>query len=375
VLVGDGAPKQKEWFSRAWVVAAASAANFTYEIVSDDVRGVDMTVHSGLHTLDLQLKATSHPEFKDGFLVHDLDVRTYELLRSPARAGYGVLVVVVVGADTDGWVDITAKRTKLPHAAYYLPLHAMGPVDNAATVRLYILNRPSPANAHARPSLTSASDRTNTAPEPPTVTRVVSVITGELKSKIDRIWDSFWSGGISNPLEVIEQVTYLLFLRRLDELQILAEKKARVAGGAIEDPQFLPGQDHLRWSRFKNLDADVMYKTVSTEVFPFLQKYGAQVGGDDSTYSDHMKDARFTIPTPALLSKVVDMLDDIPMHDRDTSGDLYEYLLQDRVGRCERAVPYAAPHHRVDGGHDGAATGRRDLRPCLRHGRLPGRSE
>ena len=103
------------------------------------------------------------------------------------------------------------------------------------------------------------------------------VITGELKSKIDRIWNDFWSWGISNPLEVIEQITYLLFLRRLDDLQTLAEKKARVTGGVIEDPKFLPGQDHLRWSRFKNLESKVMYKIVSTEVFPFLQQYGAQV--------------------------------------------------------------------------------------------------
>ena len=133
------------------------------------------------------------------------------------------------------------------------------------------------------------------------------MITGELKSKVDRIWDSFWSGGISNPLEVIEQITYLLFVRRLDDLQTLAEKKARVTGGVIEDAKFLPGQHHLRWSRFKNLDADVMYKTVSSEVFPFLQNYGAQVGGDDSTYSDHMKDARFTIPS--LATKVREVLD------------------------------------------------------------------
>ena len=69
------------------------------------------------------------------------------------------------------------------------------------------------------------------------------MITGELKSKIDRVWDAFWSGGISNPLEVIEQITYLLFIRRLDDLQTLAEKKARVTGGPIEDPVFLPGQD------------------------------------------------------------------------------------------------------------------------------------
>jgi type I restriction enzyme M protein len=170
------------------------------------------------------------------------------------------------------------------------------------------------------------------------------VITGELKSKIDRIWDSFWSGGISNPLEVIEQITYLLFLRRLDDLQTIAEKKARMSGGAIIDVKFLPGQEHLRWTRFKNLDADVMYKTVSTEVFPFLQQYGAQVGGDDSTYSDHMRDARFTIPTPALLSKVVDMLDDIPMHNRDTNGDLYEYLLS-KIASAGVNGQFRTPRH------------------------------
>lgn len=152
------------------------------------------------------------------------------------------------------------------------------------------------------------------------------MITGELKAKIDRVWDAFWSGGISNPLEVIEQITYLLFIRRLDDLQTLAEKRARVTG-KIEDPVFLPGQRHLRWSQFKNDAPDVMYRTVGEDAFPFLRGLGTQLGGDGSTYSEHMKDARFTIPTPALLSKVVDLLDDIPMADRDTNGDLYEYLL------------------------------------------------
>ncbi len=170
------------------------------------------------------------------------------------------------------------------------------------------------------------------------------VITGDLKAKVDRIWDSFWSGGISNPLEVIEQITYLLFLRRLDDLQTLAEKKARLTGGVIEDTKFLPGQEHLRWSRFKNLDADLMYTTVATEVFPFLQRYGEQVGGDDSTYSDHMRDARFTIPTAALLSKVVDMLDDIPMNDRDTNGDLYEYLLS-KIASAGVNGQFRTPRH------------------------------
>jgi len=170
------------------------------------------------------------------------------------------------------------------------------------------------------------------------------VITGDLKSKIDRVWDAFWSGGISNPLEVIEQITYLLFLRRLDDLQVLAEKKARISGGPIQDPLFLPGQAHLRWSYFKNLDADVMYKTVATQVFPFLQQYGAQVGGDDSTYSAHMKDARFTIPTAALLSKVVDMLGDIPMENRDTNGDLYEYMLS-KIASAGQNGQFRTPRH------------------------------
>ena len=149
------------------------------------------------------------------------------------------------------------------------------------------------------------------------------VITGELKSKIDRIWDAFWSGGISNPIEVIEQITYLLFLRRLDDLHTLEENKANRLKRPIQHPIFPVGQDDLRWSTFKNLEPAVMFKIVDERMFPFLR----QLGGDGSTYSHHMKDARFTIPTPALLSRVVDMLDDVPMQDRDTNGDLYEYLL------------------------------------------------
>lgn len=148
------------------------------------------------------------------------------------------------------------------------------------------------------------------------------MITGELKERVNRVWDAFWSGGISNPLEVIEQITYLLFIRRLDDLHTLAEQKARVTGrqdGFI----FATDKQHLRWSVFKNNEASVMFRTVGEEVFPFLRG----LGGDGTTYSQHMKDARFTIPTPALLSRVVDMVDELPMQDRDTNGDLYEYLL------------------------------------------------
>ena len=111
------------------------------------------------------------------------------------------------------------------------------------------------------------------------------VMTGELKSKIDRIWDAFWSGGISNPLKVIEQITYLLFIRRLDDLHILAENKANRAGKPITKPVFPEGVDEqgrpwsdLRWCRFKDFDFNVMYEVVDSRVFPFLRTGAAYAG-------------------------------------------------------------------------------------------------
>ncbi|SCL15528.1 type I restriction enzyme M protein [Micromonospora inyonensis] len=149
------------------------------------------------------------------------------------------------------------------------------------------------------------------------------VITGELKSKIDRVWDAFWSGGISNPLEVIEQITYLLFIKRLDEIETRERKKAERFPNAQVTFRFGPNQEELRWSSFKDRDPETVYKIVAHKVFPYLQ----QLGSDGSTYSQHMRDARFTIPSAALLARVVDMIDQIPMADRDTKGDLYEYML------------------------------------------------
>ncbi|MEV0671293.1 class I SAM-dependent DNA methyltransferase [Mycobacterium sp. NPDC050441] len=164
------------------------------------------------------------------------------------------------------------------------------------------------------------------------------MITGELKSKVDRVWDAFWSGGISNPLEVIEQITYLLFIRRLDDLETLEERKARL--GAAGELRFGLDQQELRWSRFKNQEPAVMFATVGENVFPFLRT----LGGDGSTYGEHMKDARFTIPTPQLLSRVVDLLDEIPMNDRDTNGDLYEYLLS-KIASAGVNGQFRTPRH------------------------------
>ena len=122
------------------------------------------------------------------------------------------------------------------------------------------------------------------------------MITGELKSKIDRIWDTMWSGGISNPLSVIEQLTYLLFIKRLDELQTLKEAKATRTGKPIEGPIFAPDQDRLRWSRFKEAAPEQRFETVRDGVFPFIKTLGQKgdVDGEgDSTYTHHMKDALF----------------------------------------------------------------------------------
>ena len=173
------------------------------------------------------------------------------------------------------------------------------------------------------------------------------MITGELRNKIDRIWDLFWSGGISNPLEVIEQLTYLLFIRRLDELQTQAERKARITGRGIEDPRFLPGQEHLRWQNFKQEPPQEMYRTVAEEVFPFLQTLGQMPNGEESTYSVHMRDARFTVPSPSLLARVVDLLDEIPMDSRDTNGDLYEYLLS-KLATSGTNGQFRTPRHIIE---------------------------
>mgnify|MGYP001166015040 FL=1 len=166
------------------------------------------------------------------------------------------------------------------------------------------------------------------------------MITGALKGKVDRVWDAFWSGGISNPLEVIEQITYLLFIRRLDELETLAEKKANRLRKAVEAPIFQPGQQLLRWSQFREQEPELMLEIVRDGVFPFLRG----LGGAGSTYSHHMKDARFTIPNAQLLSRVVDMVDDIPMADRDTNGDLYEYLLS-KIASAGVNGQFRTPRH------------------------------
>ena len=173
------------------------------------------------------------------------------------------------------------------------------------------------------------------------------MITGDIRSKIDRIWDTMWSGGISNPLSVIEQLTYLLFIKRLDELHTLRERKAARTGQPIEKPIFNDGQEHLRWSRFKETAPEQMFETMRDEVFPFIKtlgENGEDRGGKGSTYTNHMKDALFMMPTPRVLANVVDQLDGIDMSDRDTKGDLYEYMLG-KIASAGQNGQFRTPRH------------------------------
>ena len=171
------------------------------------------------------------------------------------------------------------------------------------------------------------------------------MITGELKSKIDRIWNTMWSGGISNPLSVIEQLTYLLFIKGLDELHTRKERKAARTGNPIEEPVFTANQDVLRWSRFKELAPEQMFETVRDEVFPFIKSMGQTEDSDEgSTYTHHMKDALFMMPTARVLANVVDQLDDIEMADRDTKGDLYEYMLG-KIATAGQNGQFRTPRH------------------------------
>ena len=178
------------------------------------------------------------------------------------------------------------------------------------------------------------------------------MITGDIKSQVDRIWDSFWSGGISNPLEVMEQITYLLFLRRLDDMHTLEENKAGRLKKPMERRIFPDGKDgkgrpyeDFRWSRFKHFNPEEMFTVIEEHAFPYLRTdLVQQLGGVDSTYTQHMKDARFTIPTPALLAKVVDLLDQVPMEERDTKGDIYEYMLG-KIATAGQNGQFRTPRH------------------------------
>nr|WP_288070925.1 class I SAM-dependent DNA methyltransferase [Methanolobus sp.] len=167
-----------------------------------------------------------------------------------------------------------------------------------------------------------------------------TMITGELRSKVDKIWEIFWTGGITNPLSVIEQFTYLLFIKGLDEKQTDLEKNAELLGIEV-DKIFSDEQENLRWHKFKQLSASDMYDMVSKKVFPFIK---TMHGDKDSAFTRYMDDAIFMIPTPQMLEKIVTNVDLLPLSDGDTKGDLYEYLLS-KVATAGTNGQFRTPRH------------------------------
>ena len=192
------------------------------------------------------------------------------------------------------------------------------------------------------------------------------MITGAIKNKVDKIWTDIWAGGITNPLTVIEQLTYLMFIRSLDEKELETEEFEHMTGEKMEKifPQTPTGQS-MRWSKFKNSDPREIYDVISRRVFPAIKNMhrgrlpditeqgelveaGETSGGEENTaFARYMQDAMFLIPTPQVLQKIITGLDDLYEHDiadRDMQGDLYEYMLG-KLSTAGQNGQFRTPRH------------------------------
>lgn len=180
------------------------------------------------------------------------------------------------------------------------------------------------------------------------------MITGELKNKVDSIWDTIWTGGITSPITVLEQITYLMFMKLLDDNQLKAEAganalgiqlKKKVFGDGIcvisENPHVETEYRNLRWNVFHNFEPGAMFTNVQNYVFPFIKQIG---DGKDTAFSRYMKDTVFLIPTPKVLAKVVDGIDDMDMNNKDIMGDVYEYLLG-KIAAAGENGQFRTPRH------------------------------
>lgn len=184
------------------------------------------------------------------------------------------------------------------------------------------------------------------------------MITGELKSKIDKIWDTIWTGGISSPITVLEQITYLMFMKLLDDNEIKKEGNASVLGIQYKSKIFKDGNfsvdddgnmsipySELRWSKFHNDEPSVMFETVRNYVFPFIKTVNGE--GKDTAFSRFMSDAVFLIPTAKVLAVCVDTLSEIDMSNKDIMGDVYEYCLN-KMSSAGKLGQFRTPRHIVD---------------------------
>lgn len=168
------------------------------------------------------------------------------------------------------------------------------------------------------------------------------MITGELKSQIDQIWNTFWTGGISNTITIVEQLTYLIFIKDLDETEQLNERKAKRL--TIDyTPIFAANQQHFRWKNLKEMDVNERHQIFSNTVdgiFPFIRT----LGSEKSMFSKFMRGASFGINKPSVLDQVMEKLERIDMSKQDTKGDIYEYLLSKLEGGGT-AGQFRTPRH------------------------------
>lgn len=171
------------------------------------------------------------------------------------------------------------------------------------------------------------------------------MITGELKNKVDKLWEMFWTGGLTNPLDVIEQITYLMFIRDLDQTDNNRQKESGMLG--IPYTSMFADNRHLKWSVLRDKPADTLYQTMQGEVFPFIKG----LNGNSGTYAKYMADAIFKVPTLQLLEKIVTALDEMyillgkqPDKPDDARGDLYEYMLS-KLSTAGTNGQFRTPRH------------------------------
>lgn len=168
------------------------------------------------------------------------------------------------------------------------------------------------------------------------------MITGELRNKIDGIWDIFWSSGMTNPLTVIEQITYLMFIKILDDNELRKEANAAAFDMPVVDPIFDKDHQNCRWSIFRHYDADAMFSNMTDKVFPFIKN--ELNAGKDTAFARYMKDALFLVPTARVLVKVVDALNSLDLNNKDIMGDVYEYLLN-QIAQSGTNGQFRTPRH------------------------------
>ena len=179
------------------------------------------------------------------------------------------------------------------------------------------------------------------------------MITGEIKNKVDKMWEYFWTGGLTNPVDVIEQLTYLIFMKRLDQEEQRKEKEQKL--GSIFgnfDEKFIFGENHqdIRWSNLIQLDdPKQLYDKVRNEAFEFIKNLDED---KDSVFSQYMENAIFKVPTPAVLQNTKDTIEEIfnnpqMVEDKDTKGDLYEYLLS-KLSTSGKNGQFRTPKHIIN---------------------------